>query len=62
MSTFPTHCPTAFCEAFTRHELVYLKENQIWGSWYPVMERLLSRPLEMKPVYKEICEHFGYML
>ena len=62
MNALPTDCPTAFCEGFTSQELADLKEKNIWNSWHPVMERLLSRSFEMKSVYKEICGQFGYSL
>jgi len=52
---------TSKCEQFTRQELNDYKEANIWSSCYPVMERLLSRSVEMGPVYEEICNKLdGY--
>jgi len=56
MDNQSSHDAIVKCEQFTRKELIYLKEKGIWGSWYPVMERLLNRSLEMGPVYEEICD------
>ncbi len=62
MDTQSTRCPTTFCEAFTYQELADLKGGNVWNSWHPIMERILSRTCEMKCVYTELCEHFGYSL
>lgn len=60
MNTLSKPCPLTICENFTRQELQSNKKSKIWMSCYPTMERLLDRSIEMKPVYKEICEQFGY--
>ncbi len=59
MKTLNTLCPSTTCEEFTRKELVSLKDIGCWSSWHPVMERILSRSIEMKPVYKELSDKFG---
>lgn len=60
MKSLPSESPAAFCEAFTRQELTDLKEKEIWNSWHPIMERILNRSSEMKPVYIEMCECLYY--
>jgi hypothetical protein len=62
MKVISKPCPISFCEEFTKQELFDLKENEIWNSWHPVMERLLSRSVEMKPVYFEIFDKLGCSL
>lgn len=60
MEVLSKPCPMFFCGEFTKQEFSYLKKNKVWNSWHPVMERLLSRSVEMKPVYVEICNKFWY--
>ncbi len=62
MSTIPENCPTNFCEEFTKQYLADIKEKKAWNTWHPIMERLLDRSIEMKPVYTELCDRFGYCL
>ena len=49
-----------FCEELTKKHLTYNREHKIWMSWYPIMERILSRTTEMEIVYDELCASFGH--
>ncbi len=60
MTSFSNESPTAYCEDRTRHQLADDKEVGIWMSRWPFMEKILNRSLEMKHIYREICDRFGY--
>ena len=62
MKTQTSERAATFCESFTRQELADLKQKKLWNSWHPVMERILARSDEMKPVYAEMCERLGYTI
>ncbi|GIU32560.1 hypothetical protein L2719_10080 [Shewanella schlegeliana] len=56
----PTNSPTAFCKAFIERELKSNKQNHIWMSYWPVMERMLERADELTLVFHELIKKFGY--
>ena len=56
----PMNTPTEFCNAFIKRELKDYKESKIWMSYWPIMERMIDRSLELQTVYKEIVTNYGY--
>lgn len=48
-------CPIKFSRQFTSEYLQDIKKTGIHGSWYSVMERILSRHHEMEHVFLEIA-------
>ncbi|MBV7297717.1 hypothetical protein [Enterovibrio paralichthyis] len=49
-----------YCKRYIERELASLKENKIWNSWHPVIERALERHDEMASIYQEIMEVPGF--
>lgn len=58
--TLPKKNPKVFCRAFISRELEENKSNNIWMSYWPIMERLIERSDELELVFNEIVENFGY--
>jgi hypothetical protein len=56
----PTNSPTAFCKAFIERELKSNKQEHIWMSFWPVMERMIERSNELTPAFNELIGKFGY--
>jgi len=58
--SLPQTSPTDFCKAFIERELCEYKESKIWMSYWPVMSRIIERAEELKQVFNQIIEEFGY--
>lgn len=56
----PKTSSTDFCKAFVERELITYKENKIWMSYWPIMERMIESSSELSNVYKELIDRFDY--
>jgi len=58
--TIPTVSPTEFCAAIIKRELADNKENNLWMSYWGVMQRLIDRKNELSTAFQEMINAFGY--
>lgn len=60
--TIPKSNPTDFCADIINRELKQNKENNIWMSYWAVMQRLIDRKDELSTAFHEAIDAFGYQI
>lgn len=58
--SLPKTSPQEFCTAFIARELKDYQERKIWMSAWPIMQQIIDRSGELKLVYVELVNVFGY--